>query len=188
MNFNGKYGKLVFAAVVATLAGIAIPNPTHAKPPFGGPADTSYASNLWKALVSAHLVGPNTIISYPYKGRPPHGKYLEMMKSNVTVRGRDGTVLVKKNYGGKDIDDEDILENHAKFLKSITVMFKREAGYDPKDKDWFWVKYAPNGSILKNPKGMSLAGRVAKGASQGCIACHGIAPGGDFVYNHVKIK
>jgi len=161
---------------------------SNAGPPFGGPEDTTYAADVWQSLVSARLVGPDTIISYPYKGKPPHGDFLEMMKSTVTVQGHDGLVLVKKNYRGKDIDDEDILEDHNKFLKSITVMFKREAGYDPKDKDWFWAKYKPDGSVLKNPKGMSLAGRVAKGASKGCIACHSVAPGGDFVYNHVDLN
>ena len=70
-------------------------------------------------------------------------------------------------------------------MEAVTVMFKREAGYDPENKDWFWVKYAPDGSIMKNPKAMSLAGRVAKGnMKQGCIACHRAAPGGDMVYLH----
>lgn len=31
---------------------------------------------------------------------------------------------------------------------------------------------------------MALAGRVAKGADQGCIACHQTAEGGDYVYTH----
>jgi hypothetical protein len=46
------------------------------------------------------------------------------------------------------------------------------------------VFFAADGSVLKNPKGMSLAGRVAKGMPQGCIACHTGAPGGDMVFNH----
>ena len=50
-------------------------------------------------------------------------------------------------------------------------MYKRP-GYDPENQDWFWVKYLPDGALDKNPAGMSLAGRVAKGADQGCIACH----------------
>ena len=29
-----------------------------------------------------------------------------------------------------------------------------------------------------------LAGRVAKGAPKGCIACHRAAPGGDLVFNN----
>ena len=35
---------------------------------------------------------------------------------------------------------------------------------------------------MKNPKGMSLAGRVAKGMPAGCIACHSNAGGGDFLF------
>ena len=63
-------------------------------------------------------------------------------------------------------------------------MFRREKGYDADNKDWFWAKYKPDGSLDTNPKGMQLAGRVAKGAAQGCIACHKAAPGGDLVFNN----
>ena len=58
----------------------------------------------------------------------------------------------------------------------------REAGYDDDNENWFWAKYLPDGSLDKNPKGMELAGRVAKGADMGCIACHSAAPGDDYLY------
>ena len=64
-------------------------------------------------------------------------------------------------------------------------MFKREKGYDPESKNWFWAKYKPDGQLFVNPKGMQLAGRVAKGKPKGCIACHQAAPGGDFVFTNV---
>jgi hypothetical protein len=32
------------------------------------------------------------------------------------------------------------------------------------------------------PDGMQLAGRVAKGADEGCIACHTGAAGDDYVF------
>ncbi len=54
---------------------------------------------------------------------------------------------------------------------SLTAMYKREAGYDPEDGDWFWAKYNPDDTVQKNPAGVALAGRVAKGAPHGCIAC-----------------
>ncbi len=91
---------------------------------------------------------------------------------------------MKRNYGGKNVTVEKVADNPDKYLKAVTIMFRREKGYDSPNKDWFWVKYAPNGNILKNPKGMSLAGRVVKGMKKGCIACHRAAPGGDFVYNN----
>jgi len=61
-------------------------------------------------------------------------------------------------------------------------MFKRENGYDADNKSWFWARYYPDGSLFKNPKGMKLAGRVAKGKKKACIACHVLAPGGDYIY------
>lgn len=174
------------AAVLAVAAGVASANTVSAAPPFGGPEDTAFAAKLWHSLLDAKFVGPNTIVTYPYDGTPPHGDVLSFIRGKVKVAGRNATVLVKKNYRGKGIDDDDVLKNPGKYLKSITVMFKREAGYDPGDQNWFWVKYSPNGNPLKNPKGMKLAGRVAKGMTKGCIACHSKA-GDDFVYTPTPI-
>ncbi|MFQ5764592.1 MAG: cytochrome P460 family protein [Rhodospirillales bacterium] len=187
-----KLPRLLIAAGVITVvafAGDAITSTrVAAKPPFGGPKDTAYAAQLWKMLTAAKFVGPDTIVTYPYDGTPPHGNVLELIQGKVTVNGHSGVVMVKKNYRGKDIDDDDVLDDPGKYLKSITVMFKRKAGYDPEDKDWFWAKYAPDGSLKKHPKGMNLAGRVAKGMSKGCIACHKTAPGNDYVYSHDRLS
>jgi hypothetical protein len=61
-------------------------------------------------------------------------------------------------------------------------MFRREAGYDEDNQNWFWAKFLPDGTLDKNPKGMMLAGQVAKGADVGCIACHSNAGGDDYVF------
>jgi len=90
-------------------------------------------------------------------------------------------VVVKRNYRGEGITPSDVEKNRAKYIASVTVMAKRP-GYDPADKDWFWVKYKPNGEVMANPKGMKLAGKVAKGMPIGCISCHSAAPGGDFLF------
>jgi hypothetical protein len=63
-------------------------------------------------------------------------------------------------------------------------MVQREAGYDPENNDWYWVKYSPAGGVEKNEEGTALAGRVAKGAGQGCIACHASARGGDYFFTN----
>ncbi len=166
----------------------AVTATSSAQPAFGTREDVSYATKLWQALSEAKLVGPQTLRSYPYEGTPPHGDVLEFLTTDLTIDNHTGIVLVKKNYYGDGIDDEDVLEDPAKYMQSITVMFKREAGYDPEDLDWFWVKYNPDGSLASNPKGMKLAGRVAKGASQGCIACHKSAEGDDMVYTPIRLE
>ena len=63
-------------------------------------------------------------------------------------------------------------------------MFQREDGYDSDNQNWFWAKFTPDGGLDKNPKGMMLAGRVAKGKPKGCIACHTAAPGGDYIFTN----
>jgi len=70
-----------------------------------------------------------------------------------------GAIEVKENY------------SPAKELKAITVMYKIN-GYNPKDGDWFWVKYTPDGKAEKF------------GKPKGCIGCHGTRAKNDFVTIH----
>ena len=155
--------------------------------PFGGPADVDYSKKLWTALVKAELVGRDAIGAHPYEGAPPHGNILITLEHQVTVDGRKGVVIVKKNYGGEDASIQSVGTNPRLGLNAVTVMFKREKGYDPKGKDWFWVKYKPDGSLHNNPKGMKMAGRISPNETDGCKACHRAAPGEDFLFLHDRL-
>ncbi len=155
--------------------------------PFGGPDDVAYAKKLWGAMQSAGLIGTNGIMSKPYKGQHPHGAVLDTVETELSLEGNNGVLIVKRNYGGDGVSNQAVADDPAKFLAAITVMYKRK-GYDPETKDWFWAKYLADGNLDKNPKGMMLAGKVAKGAAQGCIACHTAAPGGDMVFNNDRYR
>lgn len=154
------------------------------KMPFGGPDSVAYSQELWKVLEKAGLVGASAKPDKPYAGTEPHGFVLETIESKATVKGHAGKVIVKRNYGPAGISVDAVKSDRAKHLKAITVMFQREEGYDPDNQNWFWVKYKPDGSLDINPKGMKLAGRVAKGMDQGCIACHKGAGGGDYLFRN----
>ena len=140
--------------------------------PFGTDPDIEYAALLWDVMNASNLAGPNAIQTYPYEGIAPHGMMLQTFYTTGTIDGHTGDLIVKRNYGPEGVSEDDVLMNPAKHLGAVTVMFRREAGYDDDNQDWFWAKFLPDGSLDKNPKGMSLAGRVAKGADAGCIACH----------------
>ena len=184
--------KVLKVAVVAVLAlglssslmaeGMKKDTAMHAKkmmhPPFGTKADVAFASDMWKKISKAGFLG---LHGHLYIGGPPHGKVREVMEGVVDNK----LVIVKTNYRGKDVSVANVKKNPKKYLKAITIMVKKK-GYDPADKDWFWVKYAPDGTIMKNKKGMQLAGRVAKGMPIGCISCHQSASGADFVFSHNK--
>jgi hypothetical protein len=152
--------------------------------PFGGAGSVDYAAALWKQLSKQRLVGPAATLGKHYQGVHPHGTVLDTIEGTVEVGGHQGTVIVKRNYGGEGVSIANAANDPGKYLQAVTVMFKREAGYDAENKDWFWAKYTPAGAVMDNPKGVALAGRVAKGKQQGCIACHKAAPGGDLVYLH----
>ena len=136
-------------------------------PPFGGADDVKRAQRLWR-----DIRGYENWASYPelagwQDGKSPHGKFLKYYINSTAVRKppnpRNGYVIVTENYGERGGP-----------LMAVTVM-QKVRNYDPDNADWFWVKYMPDGTLAKNPKGMLLAGRVAKGMPAGCIACHGNA-------------
>lgn len=160
--------QLATAAFLAGMAGSAFAQDA----PFGTDADAAYAARLWAAMDQMSLVGDGMIRAFPYDGVAPHGMMLETFYASATIDGHTGDLLVKRNYGPEGVTGDQVLQDPDKHLGAVTVMFRREAGYDADNQDWFWVKYLPDGSLDKNPKGMRLAGRVAKGADAGCIACH----------------
>jgi len=100
-----------------------------------------------------------------YQGQHPHGAFLttyvnpEAAKAISARAGTlpDGAMVVKENYSAD------------KQLAAITVMY-RVKGYNPEGGDWFYLKYAPDGSIDKE-------GKVA-----GCIGCHAAVRGNDWLF------
>ncbi|MEQ8965678.1 MAG: cytochrome P460 family protein [Azospirillaceae bacterium] len=153
-------------------------------PPFSGPENVAYADAVWSAMTEARMAGAGAVVTYPYTGREPHGLVLEYLEATLTINGQEHWTITKRNHVGEDVSIEGVINAPEARLDSVTVMVKREAGYDPDHQDWWWAKYNPDGTLQTNPNGMALAGRVAKGADVGCIACHQAAPGGDYIYSH----
>jgi hypothetical protein len=90
-----------------------------------------------------------------YEGTRPHGAHLKVFANGPALRAARegkpmpaGAIVLKENYG-KD----------GKTLMEVTPMYK-VTGYNPDGGDWFWAKYAADGTIDKE-------GKVA-----GCINCH----------------
>lgn len=140
--------------------------------PFGTDSDAAYADLLWQVMTEMKLAGDGMLRSFPYEGVEPHGMMLETFYTTATIDGHKGDLIVKRNFGPEGVSAAEVLADPGKHLGAVTVMFRREEGFDADNQDWFWVKYLPDGSLDKNPAGMRLAGRVAKGADAGCIACH----------------
>ncbi|MCU7929379.1 MAG: cytochrome P460 family protein [Candidatus Thiodiazotropha sp. (ex Codakia rugifera)] len=170
----------IMAAMVVTSMMVSA---TSFAAPFGGDEDVSYAADIWASMSAAGLAGKDATMSTPYTGMHPHGAILDTIDTRLKVGDNDDILIIKRNYGGEGVSKTAVANDPDKYLKAVTVMYKRK-GFDADIKDWFWIKFAPDGSVLKNPKGVSLAGRVGKGMAKGCVACHMGAPGGDMVFNH----
>lgn len=168
--------KLLYLGVFVLLTGSV-----NAAAPFGGEEDVNYANNLWKTMVDAGYAGAGGMMSRPYTGQHPHGAILDTISGNIALDGKLHQIIVKRNYGGEGVSIANVANDPARYLKAVTVMLKRP-GYDPETQDWFWAKFLADGSLDKNPAGMMLAGKIAKGKPAGCIACHTGAPGGDMMF------
>ncbi len=149
---------------------------------FGDADNVAFAKKLWQAMEDLNLTGNSLKPDKPYTGIHPHGTVLETLIDKIIVDDREGEVLLKRNYGGAGVSIASVGSNREKFLNDLTVMFKREKGYDDDNQDWFWAKFNSDGSLDMNPRGKKLAGRLAKGKAKGCIACHKGAPGGDYLF------
>ncbi|MDX1647253.1 MAG: cytochrome P460 family protein [Longimicrobiales bacterium] len=97
-----------------------------------------------------------------YSGGEPHGRLLttyvnaaagSAIESSAATMPEDA-VIVKENF----MPDSTLV--------AVTVMYKHQ-GYAPDAGDWFWAKYAPDGSV-------DAAGRVTS-----CQECH--VDGNDYV-------
>lgn len=177
----------ILAAAILGL-GLATAGATSApaqNAPFGSDADAAYAAKIWAAMEDQALAGTGMIHAFPYDGVAPHGMMLETFYSSAMIDGHSGDLIVKRNYGPEGVRSDEVLADPMKHLGAITVMYRREAGFDDDNQNWFWVKFLPDGSLDKNPKGMRLAGRVAKGADQGCIACHSGEDDYIFTTDHI---
>lgn len=166
------------AFIAAVLLSLAV-NASAAD--FGDPENVNYARELWSTMIDAGYAGPGGLMSRPYTGQHPHGAILDTISGQIAMQGKLHQIIVKRNYGGEGVSISNVANDPEKYLKAVTVMLKRP-GYDPENNDWFWAKYLPDGSLDKNPAGMQLAGKVAKGKPKGCIACHSAAPGGDMMF------
>ncbi len=169
-------------AAVLTVGAAASAQPQETEVPFGGPADVAFALELWEALQEARLVGRTAIESRPYEGVEPHGVILTTLQSTLTIDGHEGAIIVKNNYLGKSVSVTSVADNPRLNLGAITVMYRRETGYDPETRNWFWAKFNNDGTLAVNPGGVRLAGRISKNPDDGCIACHRFAPGNDYVF------
>jgi hypothetical protein len=160
-------GAVVFATIASAVA-------AESENGHGGAVDDAYAAQLWAYMAENQLVGKNRMRSYPFVGSRPHGSIQEVITTEAKIDGHRGRLIVKHNYGAdedlspKSVYSSKLDENY----EALTIMFKREEGYDPGNKDWFWAEYKPDGSILVY-QGTNLSGR-----SPVCLGCH-IPLGGD---------
>ncbi len=139
------------------------------------PTPAEFAASFWK-----YLHKPNS--DYHRWGTPgktefakatmPHSSVGQTYLNDVTNKNLkqvpNGSVLVR-----------DELTADGKAIRNVSVMY-RSKGADPKNGDWYWIVYQPDGKLAQmttKEGNVPVAGRVTS-----CIACHQKAADKDFVF------
>ena len=134
---------------------------------------------LWE-----HLVNPKspynkwpTVPGKPgwQKGEDPHGPATRLYVNQAAAKSLQDlpvrSIFVLENYA----DDQ-------KQRTSIDVMY-RVKDYDPANGNWYWLRFAEDGSVKKDEKGKLMSGKV-----QSCSQCHTKAAGKDLVYSNDELE
>ena len=181
-------GIVVVSLTVIGLAFMPLPvqsaggTPAPQAPAYGGAADFTFAVVIWPQLAG---YGNWIMRSDYFPGTSPHGNIVRVYYNTVTLNGVPYHVILKENFsGGERTTPAEVAKEPAKYLKAITAMIEREPGYDSDNRNWFWVKYNADSTVSTDEKGRPLAGRVAKGETAGCIACHANAKGKDYLFTN----
>ncbi len=145
-------------AILAAVAALAACGGTDA-PEMPETTETSMLAYLDEVDYQANWsLWPDSTEKYP--GEDPHGALLTIRMNETAYNAvggtmPDGAIIVKENH------------TPAGDLAAITVMYK-QAGYDPDNGDWFWLKNTTDGSDDR------------AGMLMGCQDCH--ADGTDYVF------
>ena len=146
---------------------------------YGLAADVDFAKRLWTALRKHRWVGAERRMAAAQKGERPHGVVQQITKGELEVDGRTGRILVKANHRGSNATLASVMRHPNRYLSGYAVMYRREAGYDPANRDWFWVVFDRGGAV-RTFESRAIAGRVDTGATNGCIGCHRKVGGRDL--------
>jgi hypothetical protein len=177
---NKAYQFGLMLVLLVGVAYLALPLTVNAQsgsriyPRKGVPAPEPFERKFWAYLAEANYRNwapwPGQDGEFT-KGKSPHGQQLKMYV-NRTVAGKPGdpplgSIIIKENFSADSS------------LTAITVMY-RSKGFSEETKDWYWVKYNPDGAVaLKDDT--RLAGKV-----DSCIECHRGAKGDDYIFANDK--
>ena len=161
-----KYTVTLFIVICILFSPLTAQEMNLGEPDIGKKEDLENAREHWERLEEKNVVGQNMIRSRPYHGsaKMNHGTVQTLLESKVKMNGHEGTVVVLHNYETPTPEHlGDIFINPNKYLMAVSVMYKREQGFDEENADWFWALYNNNGMVFrKMTNGLGLVGRAEK--------------------------
>ncbi|HQU42747.1 MAG TPA: cytochrome P460 family protein [Pirellulales bacterium] len=113
----------------------------------------------------------------PRPAQKPHGPWVKTYLNAVAAKNPGrlgyGSVIVNEEY------DED-----KETLEAVSVMYCSK-GADPAHYDWYWIKYTPDGKVMRAPA--EQGSKALAGKAQSCIQCHQKAKA-DLVFSNDDLQ
>jgi hypothetical protein len=109
----------------------------------------------------------------PQAASQPHGPWVKTYANPVAAKDP-----ARLGYGSILVNEE--FDDDKTTLMAVNVMYCVK-GTDPAHNDWYWLKYTPDGEVMKDPG--SKSGKPTAGKVQRCISCHQKART-DLVYSN----
>lgn len=181
VRFRPAWFAAVMAAVLVLTAGLMARAQDDTEPN----ADASFAQILWDGWADVYPSWPYEagVPEGYYVGAAPHGMVLRSFVNDVAAADiaggaaefSPGAVLIKENHmptgvNLEGLDPQTALPEFGGDLAAWTWMVK-VPGYAPDTGDWFWGRFAADGSLL------------AAGSPAGCVGCHAQVEDNDWVFN-----
>ncbi|WP_167512442.1 cytochrome P460 family protein [Oceanidesulfovibrio marinus] len=131
-------------------------------PPADGPALYNYLTKQdpyeqWELWPGTHAM---------QEGSRAHGEFVNIYVNKLALESiqagqmpvQEGSIVLKENF------------DPSKTLTAVTLMYKK-AGFDPDNGDWFYLSYAPDGTIQ------------AEGKVGDCMDCHARVANKDWLFS-----
>ena len=125
--------------------------------------DHARAKALWERIQGTSAWTHFDGLAGLQEGDGSHGAFIETRINPIAAEDQKallpGSILVKSNFS-----------TAAGGAPDSFVAMERQAGYDPRHKDWFYATFDPRGRVIQ------------AGSSDECIGCHRAAGAGDYVF------
>ena len=127
--------------------------------------ETETAKQIW-TVAEPLIATPARVLSLE-ESAPAGGHWYDHFSVSTTVDGQAGELMIGRDFGpSEDLDFDTLLATVQPTVQSVTVGFKPATA----EAQWHWLRFSPDGQVLRTQDGRPFAASFAGIADGQCIA------------------